>query len=65
MQAKHLKQWIVEAEDEDRKDYSKWLLTVNQVQNEFCKGLLPTEILWTMVVVVTKGGVALRGIDLV
>ena len=65
MRAEHLRQWLAEAEDEKEPDDTNWRKVIWLVQEAFRSAELSQESMWSVLVLLPKGGGDFRGIGLI
>jgi len=64
MRAEHLKGWLAAARRKEAPDGTNWCLLVSLIQECFKEGVLPTQLPWSTMVLLPKGGGDFRGIGL-
>jgi hypothetical protein len=64
IRAEHLREWLNAAERENNPDPSRWKKMVELVQHVFETEELPTELPWSVLVLIPKGSGRCRGIGL-
>ena len=64
IRAEQLKAWLEAAQREKNPDPTKWNRVVGLVQACFTKQALPSQMVWSTVVLIPKGGGGFRGIGL-
>jgi exonuclease III len=65
MRAEHVKAWLQEAtRDDDSRDTTKWDLYCSLITHIFETGNVPTELQWSILVLLPKGDGGVRGIGL-
>ena len=65
MNAEHLKAWLQEVKREKDPDNGMWYKVVSVIKVAFREGYIPEALMWTTMVLITKGKREYRGIGLV
>ena len=65
MQAEHLRQWLIDATQDDSPDSTNWMKVVVIVQAAFQDGIMNGECTWQTVILIPKRKGDFRGIGLV